>query len=384
MSQARYQNGSVALDKKTNTWLFRWREKAKGRIVRRSVTIGTKEQFPSKGAARKSAAAEQMRLKINHSQEPPRELHFGTVIERYKREEMPRRFSTRHSYEAYIDNHIIPKWRDVEISRLTPETIQMWLNAKTRKDNGQPLSGKTKAHIRALMQILFDRAMFWGYLPIARNPMELVKIKGGTRRSSRPNVLSPEQLELLLDHIQEDYVQLVVVISICLGLRFSEVIALKWMDIDWKALTIYVRRAIVLGRVDETKTEYSEAPAPLDPSLMEALLEWRCKAEFSKDEDWIFASPFSAGEKPYFQTAVRKKVFAAAQRAGIAHLLRGEPTKILRHSYRSWLGTTNAPVAVIKDLMRHADIRTTFNEYGNGLPAPMREANSKVVRMVLR
>jgi hypothetical protein len=41
-------------------------------------------------------------------------------------------------------------------------------------------------------------------------------------------------------------------------------------------------------------------------------------------------------------------------------------------------------VAVIKDLMRHADIRTTFNEYGNGLPAPMREANSKVVRMVLR
>jgi hypothetical protein len=41
-------------------------------------------------------------------------------------------------------------------------------------------------------------------------------------------------------------------------------------------------------------------------------------------------------------------------------------------------------VAVIKDLMRHADLRTTFNEYGNGLPAPMREANSKVVQMVLR
>jgi integrase len=130
---------------------------------------------------------------------------------------MPRRFSTRHSYKAYIDNHILPKWRDVEVNKLTPETIQMWLNAKTRKDNGQPLSGKTKGHIRALMQILFDRAMFWGYLPIARNPMELVKIKGGTRRSSRPNVLSPEQLELLLDHIQEDYVRLVVVTSICLG-----------------------------------------------------------------------------------------------------------------------------------------------------------------------
>jgi integrase len=60
-------------------------------------------------------------------------------------------------------------------------------------------------------------------------------------------ILSPEQLELLLDHIQEDYVRLVVVTSICLGLRFSEVLALKWMDIDWKALMIYARRAIVLG-----------------------------------------------------------------------------------------------------------------------------------------
>src|SRR5207302_518985 len=133
-----------------------------------------------------------------------------------------------------------------------------------------------------------------------------------------------------------------------------------------------------------TKTEYSEAPAPLDPLLAEALLSWRRKSEFSQDGDWIFASPFSAGEKPYFPTAIRRKVHAAGKAAGIEYLLKGEPTKILRHSYRSWLGTTNAPVAVIKDLMRHADIRTTFNEYGNGLPAPMREANSKVVQMVLR
>lgn len=123
---------------------------------------------------------------------------------------------------------------------------------------------------------------------------------------------------------------------------------------------------------------------PLDPSLAEALLSWKPKSEFNREEDWIFASPFQAGEKPYFPTAIRRKVHAAGESAGIESLLKGEPTKILRHSYRSWLGTTNAPVAAIKDLMRHADIRTTFNEYGNGLPAPMREANSKVVQMVLR
>jgi hypothetical protein len=41
-------------------------------------------------------------------------------------------------------------------------------------------------------------------------------------------------------------------------------------------------------------------------------------------------------------------------------------------------------MAIIKDLMRHADIRTTMNEYGNAMPEPMRSANSKVVQMTLR
>ncbi len=81
---------------------------------------------------------------------------------------------------------------------------------------------------------------------------------------------------------------------------------------------------------------------------------------------------------------IRRKIHAAAEQAGLAHLLKNEPTKIFRHSYRSWLGTTNALLAVIKDLMRHGDIRTTFNHYGNVMQEPMRDANSKVVQMALR
>src|SRR5216684_3493777 len=104
MNQARYQNGSVVLDKKTNRWLFRWRERTDGKATRRSVTIGSKEQFPTKGAARKSQVAESMRIKINGLYNTLKGTLFNTVIERYMREEMPRRFSTRHTYEAYIQN----------------------------------------------------------------------------------------------------------------------------------------------------------------------------------------------------------------------------------------------------------------------------------------
>jgi integrase len=51
-----------------------------------------------------------------------------------------------------------------------------------------------------------------------------------------------------------------------------------------------------------------------------------------------------------------------------------------RHTYRSWLDDTGAPMGVQQKLMRHAQISTTKNVYGNALM----EANTKVVRKALR
>ncbi|MDP8990483.1 MAG: tyrosine-type recombinase/integrase [Acidobacteriota bacterium] len=53
-----------------------------------------------------------------------------------------------------------------------------------------------------------------------------------------------------------------------------------------------------------------------------------------------------------------------------------------RHSYRSWLDETGAPLTVQK-LMRHASIQTTMNIYGKAMTDSKRQAHSKVVEMVL-
>ena len=55
-----------------------------------------------------------------------------------------------------------------------------------------------------------------------------------------------------------------------------------------------------------------------------------------------------------------------------------------RHTYRAWLDETGAPVGVQQKLMRHADIRTTMNIYGDAASTDMREAHEKVVRLALR
>jgi len=55
-----------------------------------------------------------------------------------------------------------------------------------------------------------------------------------------------------------------------------------------------------------------------------------------------------------------------------------------RHTYRSWLDGSGAPMGVQQKLMRHAQISTTMNVYGNALMEAKREANAAVVSKVLR
>jgi len=51
---------------------------------------------------------------------------------------------------------------------------------------------------------------------------------------------------------------------------------------------------------------------------------------------------------------------------------------------RSWLDETGAPMKVQQELMRHASIQTTMNIYGRAMSSSKREANGKVVEMVLK
>ena len=95
--------------------------------------IGTIEQYPSKAEARKASA----HLLLNANSDNPRlrDMTFGTLLDRYGREEMPERHSTSLAYRSYIETHIRPKWGDAPLSRLTARgaaySIEQWLVAST-------------------------------------------------------------------------------------------------------------------------------------------------------------------------------------------------------------------------------------------------------------
>ena len=171
-----------------------------------------------------------------------------------------------------------------------------------------------------------------------------------------------------------------IIVAQCLGLRVSEIMALKWSDFDFENLNLLVQRSIVHGRVGAVKTEYSRDVVPLDRELASVLHAWRWQAPFQGADAWLFANPRTG--RPYHQEEILKNPLRkAAIAAGIGPEI-GWHT--FRHTCRSWLDATGAPLKVQQELMRHASITTTMNVYGRAMPSIKREANSKVVSMVLK
>lgn len=54
------------------------------------------------------------------------------------------------------------------------------------------------------------------------------------------------------------------------------------------------------------------------------------------------------------------------------------------NGYRSLLDETGASVGVQQKLMRHSNVATTMNVYGNATLRAKQQANSKVVQMVIK
>jgi integrase len=266
---------------------------------------------------------------------------------------------------------IRPKWGNYPLDQFKPMAIEQWLR-------DLELAPKTKAHIRSLMHLVFRCAERWCLIEMGKNPIALVRVKNCTKRLKRPRILTVEQFCALLPHLREPY-RTMVTVAQCLGLRISEIMALQWGDFDFDEFTVLVQRSVVHGRVDEVKTEYSKDYVPLDPQLAEILLEWREQTPFNGPDNWLFTNP--ATENPYHQEEIQKNHLKRAAKAAKIGSDIGWHT--FRHTYRSWLDETGAPMKVQQELMRHASIQTTMNVYGQAMSDSKRDANSKVVRLAL-
>ncbi|MGE5055994.1 MAG: tyrosine-type recombinase/integrase, partial [Acidobacteriota bacterium] len=194
-----------------------------------------------------------------------------------------------------------------------------------------------------------------------------------------PDVLEVGEIKAILAELQEP-VKTMVFLAAATGLRVSELIGLKWGDIDFDKLEINLSRGVVDGVVGTMKTEASRKPIPLDLGLAEVLLDWQARSEYRGHGDWLFASSRMRGEKPYSpDTLLSKVIRPAAKRAGIEKRI-GWHT--FRHSFATLLKANGEDVKVVQESLRHANSRITLDTYTQAVTPAKRQAQAKVVKMI--
>lgn len=168
-----------------------------------------------------------------------------------------------------------------------------------------------------------------------------------------------------------------VLVAICIGLRVSEILALRWSRIDFDRQVMTVKVKVVNGRIGRVKTECSEDELPLDPDFADLLRAWKAQRRETPG-DWVFPSPIT--DRCYHASPIQQDyIRPAAEKLG----LYGVGWHTFRHTYRAWLDAVGAPIGIQQKLMRHAQVSTTMNVYGNALMSSKRDANSKVVQIAL-
>jgi integrase len=197
----------------------------------------------------------------------------NTLVEQYRAEKMPSRFSTRTAYESWLSNHILPRWGNSSITDLQARPVELWLNSLA-------LSPKSRVHVRGLLHVLWDFTMWQGDVPTQRNPMELITIKGATKRTRQPRSLTVEEFQKFVAQLEEP-IRTIALVCVCFGLRISEALALRWSDVDWLNGKLHVERGIVRQQVDDVKTVYSQKQMSINGELLQVLKLWKQTTQFS-------------------------------------------------------------------------------------------------------
>ncbi|MGO9084577.1 MAG: tyrosine-type recombinase/integrase [Candidatus Sulfotelmatobacter sp.] len=361
---SRYQQGCLYRESRKagpDVWVFRYRD---GQANRKEI-VGTVEQFPSRKAAMK--ACESLRANINQESRSPRTV--GELVTHYTAMELPNKTPyTAEVYAGYLKTWIQPKWEGFSLSDVRTVAVETWLKSV-------PLADGTKAKLRNLMHALYNHAMRWEFFD--RNPITLVR--QSAKRTRVPDVLTVEEIGKLLGELADPW-RTAVYVAVTTGLRVSELLALKWADMDFAAGEIHLSRGIVRQHIGQMKTEASRKPVPLDAGLADVLLGWRGRCPYNQDADYIFASPDKNGSQPYWpNAAMEDHIRPAAKRAGIQKRL-GWHT--LRHTYGTLVKSQGADVATTQALMRHANASITMDRYVQAVTPAKREAQSRVVNLI--
>ena len=252
-------------------------------------------------------------------------------IEKFKQWLRSKRYSesTITTYSEALKTFLV-FYRNKAIIDITNEDVIVYNNEKIKKNN-----------LSASFQNQTVNAIKLFFMTIRDTKMMVDKIHRPKRAKVLPNVLSKEEIKLILNaHSNIKHKTMLSLIYSC-GLRRSELLNLKPADIDSKRGIIIIRQS--KGKKDRI--------APLSPKILEMLREYY---KGYKPKIWLFEGQIE--NTKYDERSLSNVLKQALTKSKIS-----KPVSLhwLRHSYATHLLESGTDLRYIQELLGHSSSKTT-------------------------
>lgn len=243
-----------------------------------------------------------------------------------------------------------------------PSEVQAWAAEISRKQ-----SAATARHSLGVLRRVFDHAVRDG--AIHRNPaagIRLPKVQGND-----PRPLTHDELWLLADHLDERRDRILVLVAGYCGLRWGELAALRWADVDLGRRTLRVARAYSeeapRGEMSSVK-DHQARTVPIPAIVSEELAKFRAG---HKTDELVFPS---ANRTPLRNRNFRRDVFDDAVDA----LKLDITPHNLRDTAASLAIQAGASVVAVARLLGHESAATTLNHYAGLFPSDLDDVANRL------
>ena len=361
MVKRSYGSGSVFV--KGDRWYGRWW--VGDRRVKRA--LGPVREPGSRNGLTRSQAEREMRRRME-SELPSVARHerpsIGDAGRRYVdhlEHVMERKPSTIQDYRGHLRRHLEPYFGDRPIDRIEPDHVTGYLKAK----RAEGLATKTvQNHLNFLHGIFaFAVKRRW----VTMNPVALVDRPRGSRaKSLRLQFLQPEELDAVMRAVPDDKLGTVekplYLCAAMTGMRQGELLAIRWIDIDWTARRVRVVDNFTRGRFGTPKSDKGRS-IPVPDRLAAELDRHFQRSAFQEDNDLVFCHPETGNVLD--PSKLRKRFAEAVSRARVEEVTFHK----LRHTFGTQMAAAGAPLRAIQEWMGHADATTT-EIYAHYAPDP--------------
>ena len=282
---------------------------------------------------------------------------------------------TLEGYQGNVDRYLVPTIGSVMLTKLTPRHVQTM-------DSGLLRRGLSATTVKAAHGTL-SQALRWGErLGILRR-----NVAGDVNRPRtqhyQARFMDWDECQRYLDIAKRSQYFPAILLAITTGIRRSELVGLRWTDVDFATATLTVPRGLVelaKGRLvtnDHTKGGRRRMMAL--PSTALGAFQWLreqreayiMKRGWEWNEDgYIFCEPSGEPIPPHRITDASASI---AKRAG----LKGVRLHDLRHSHASLMLWAGSSLKEISERLGHAGIAITGDLYAHILPALEREGMAR-------